>query len=449
MVSCTPPAPLPREVGLSTAVSSSPSALVGSSDVLAPKFSKSGENRTRDVQTSEESVTIDTRQGAVGLEPLSKSKAVEPEVARLAQRLTVGIEGPKDKARALYDWVTKEISYDTEFFRTGVFPDPDPAKVLVSRKAVCEGYSRLFVDLARAVGVEAVMVPGYSKGFLPGDDQKKESDPDHAWVATRWDGAWHLIDPTWGAGFIDPGRNFVAKPSGDWFDVPPQIFVASHLPSEVSWQLLEAPIPAQTFWSAPTVSLLKFEYGLKLESHPLGLIQSSGPFEVKVSSTKPCHLMATFIQEGMPDQDGATLVERRGKEFIIHVAPPQAGRYRLLLLVGPTNSKKTESAVSYDVDARSGVSWSYPKAFGAFAQHEAQLLAPRSDLKKGQAADFLLKVPGANEVMAVIDDVNYRFSHHDDSFRLKLIPTGKNVTIFASFDRLEDFHGLLEFRVNP
>ncbi|HEX8432199.1 MAG TPA: transglutaminase domain-containing protein, partial [Longimicrobium sp.] len=137
------------------------------------------------------------------------AEASSPAV--LAARLTAGLATDREKARSIYRWMTHNIEYDADAFFGNRFAIPlqTPQAVLRRRKAVCEGFSLLYVTLARSAGLEAVEVIGFAKAFS-GDVNNPVRRQKHAWNAVRVDGRWHALDTSWGAGDIE-GRRFVRR----------------------------------------------------------------------------------------------------------------------------------------------------------------------------------------------------------------------------------------------
>jgi transglutaminase-like putative cysteine protease len=76
-------------------------------------------------------------------------------IRRLAQDLTKDIKSPRDKARALYHWVNKNIRYsDISIGRGGWAPKSADA-VLKDKHGDCKGMSVLMVALLAAVGIDS------------------------------------------------------------------------------------------------------------------------------------------------------------------------------------------------------------------------------------------------------------------------------------------------------
>ncbi len=170
-------------------------------------------------------------------------------VAQLAADLTKGLSTEKEKARAIYVWLTEHISYDV---RTAFDEDAEAEEVvakqksrvvLKSKKAVCEGYANLFCDLCSAAGVKAFRAVGPVKnmyGRIPRSG--------HAWNLVRADGQWGLVDATWGAGNVDDeAQKFARQFNPDFFFAAPETMIKNHLPTDPLFQLSTQPINLQQF----------------------------------------------------------------------------------------------------------------------------------------------------------------------------------------------------------
>ncbi|MFP4090707.1 MAG: transglutaminase domain-containing protein [Cyclobacteriaceae bacterium] len=155
----------------------------------------------------------------------------------------------REKVRAFYVWISQNISYDVDLFRRyrpGVSLQITPADVLKQKKAVCQGYSDLLKAMCEIAGIEARVIPGYSKGF--GNQNRTDfSNADHAWNAVRIGGEWQLIDATWGAGGLDEKMKYISKFNDKYFLSAPEEFVKDHMPLYPMWQLLDCPVSMRAF----------------------------------------------------------------------------------------------------------------------------------------------------------------------------------------------------------
>lgn len=160
-------------------------------------------------------------------------RALEEELAAVAKYLVSQERDPFQRVKALHDYVADRVVYDVEAYRTKKFNSQQPEDVFKNRKGVCAGYANLLAAMGQAVGEEIVTVSGdaYGLGGL---------EP-HAWNAARIEGEWYLIDATWDAGYVR-GDFFGQKYNTTWLFTPPKDFLASHIPDDPAWQLLDEPV---------------------------------------------------------------------------------------------------------------------------------------------------------------------------------------------------------------
>ncbi|WP_235864020.1 transglutaminase domain-containing protein [Sutcliffiella halmapala] len=138
-----------------------------------------------------------------------------PEIIQLAEEITKGIDSERDKAKAVYEYVAKNVSYDVEKFKTYDFHWDDSAlKTLELKTGVCQDYAYLAIALFRSIDMEARFVEGYTR-------------EKHAWVEVSVNGDWLTMDPTWGAGYVQ-GDEFVAQYRDDYFDPNQEEFEKTH-----------------------------------------------------------------------------------------------------------------------------------------------------------------------------------------------------------------------------
>ena len=149
-----------------------------------------------------------------------------------------------DILKAIYFWVAKSVLYDVENLSNINFEE-NPRDLIErtfrTKKAICQGYAELFNDLCRRSGIQSYVVHGYTK------QEGEVKNAGHAWVVTNTGNKWYFFDPTWGAGYVLEGK-FVKSFSSDYFMVPPETFILSHIPFDPMWQCLDYPISIQDFY---------------------------------------------------------------------------------------------------------------------------------------------------------------------------------------------------------
>jgi transglutaminase/protease-like cytokinesis protein 3 len=168
---------------------------------------------------------------------------------KLAERIQKDFTSEHDKARAIYSWIALNLNYDLKTY----LDPPEPKtftsknelenakqiqlahasttqKAFRSKKAVCEGFSLLYQQLATLSGLKCQFVTGDSKRLL-NDIGRKRLGSNHAWNTVQIDGKWILIDVTWGEGYFDEKRQVsVKKFTPMYFDMAPDYFYMTHFP---------------------------------------------------------------------------------------------------------------------------------------------------------------------------------------------------------------------------
>ena len=160
------------------------------------------------------------------------NSAQEASISSLAAYLSEPASTDLEKTRAIYIWLTKHISYNDTGYNSGDYGDNSAVGVLQSRRAVCEGYSNLFLALGEEMGLVVKKIKGYSKGYsyYPG---KPMTETDHAWNQVRIDGEWRIFDATWGEGYgttVNGKLKSVKEYEEYWFNVDPYEAIFNHYP---------------------------------------------------------------------------------------------------------------------------------------------------------------------------------------------------------------------------
>lgn len=164
----------------------------------------------------------------------------------------------KEKVTAIFRWITDNISYHrpyinknrkkssvtvNDFEEEGALPPLNSRvalKVLRDRKAVCEGYARLFKELCDHAGLSTQIITGFARSRFEAPDRRFSSN--HTWNAVKIDSTWHLLDPTWASGYIlRSSGEFVRQYDAYYFLTPPEEFAKHHFPDDPRWTLLEHP----------------------------------------------------------------------------------------------------------------------------------------------------------------------------------------------------------------
>ena len=212
-------------------------------------------------------VTSSRRTTSEKSENIQSPKKKKKTISKLAAQLSIGAETDLQKARAIYDWLTENISYDDRGYNSGQYSPTDANSVLKNSVAVCDGFASLFLALGQEMGLEIEKVSGYSKGYSyrPG---QRFSRTTHAWNRIKINGEWRMFDATWGGGngtTVGGKLKSVKEFDAFWFDTDPFAFVFSHYPEDGQTQLTR-PLTKEQFERLPKVDKGYFELGFNAKS---------------------------------------------------------------------------------------------------------------------------------------------------------------------------------------
>jgi transglutaminase/protease-like cytokinesis protein 3 len=277
----------------------------------------------------------------------SRDRPVDPRVAALALEITRDCKSDAERARALYDWVTRHISYDWREWahivggaKAYAMPH-DPLSVLERGTTVCAGYAWLYNDLARAVALESTFLLGDVRGFRGTADDALITPYQHAWNSVKIDDAWVLLDATWGA--RQPGEAEVdyRLRNDTYFATPADQNIFDHLPESEEWQLLDEPLPKEQFATLPNLKPPYFRDGLSLVNHLSDTIRmpAGGSTAVNLLAPEGVRIAATLSRDGQDaGRDHLTVVEAGAQRQVV-VSTLPAGDYLLRLYSKPAGAE--------------------------------------------------------------------------------------------------------------
>lgn len=139
------------------------------------------------------------------------------ECVKKANELSEGAHNEEEVVKAIYDYVTKNIKYDTkkaETITTIQLPDPD--ETMTSGKGICFDYASLTASMLRSQGIPTKVIFGY----VSPDDLYHAWNmfytEETGWVQVKFSvdpNNWNRIDLTFSAGgtsekFIGDGTNY-------------------------------------------------------------------------------------------------------------------------------------------------------------------------------------------------------------------------------------------------
>jgi len=211
---------------------------------------------------------------------------------------------PKDKVRAIFDWIAYNISFDLKAGRNNDNEKTNTELVLKNRKANAAGYAALFQDMCSVVKIRCLTVDGYAK-YNTEQITEKPDEFNHTWAVVQLGQSpetWYYVDPTWGSGYTDDKMTkFTKAYNDDYFFADKNIFNFQHFPDNDAWRLGPGPKSLSSFFSLPLVKSAAYEFRLGKFSPAGGVIKaklnSPVSFNIKVSTNNPIEIVSLVIGE--------------------------------------------------------------------------------------------------------------------------------------------------------
>jgi transglutaminase/protease-like cytokinesis protein 3 len=183
-----------------------------------------------------------------------------------------------DKARAIFDWIAYNISFDTKAARNNGNEKMNSDNVLKTRKANAAGYAALFQDMCSVAKIRCLTVDGYVKNDLEQLGEKPD-EFNHTWNVVQLGqspDSWYYVDPAWGSGYTDEKLNTFTKAYNDaFFFADKRIFNYQHFPDNGAWLLGTGVKSGKDFFAMPIVKNHAYDFGISNFSPSTGLIKAN------------------------------------------------------------------------------------------------------------------------------------------------------------------------------
>lgn len=139
------------------------------------------------------------------------AKRILPQVKSLSDEICTGLSSDYDKARALAQWVSRNMYYDKDASENGVTDDMQTLEhVLKTHRSVCFGWSNLYSALCQAQGIWCANASGSvvtgSRCFM---ETSVEDERSHSWNLLVIDGRRIWVDTVWDSSNSYDGRRYV------------------------------------------------------------------------------------------------------------------------------------------------------------------------------------------------------------------------------------------------
>lgn len=279
---------------------------------------------------------------------------------KLADRIEKDFDSDAERARAIYSWIAFNIRYDYNAYlnppRVQGFSYSTEAekqrkikqlndnliqKAFNSKKAVCEGFTALYQNLAEQVGLKCEIVKGDSKTRLA-DIGRKNTSSNHAWNMVLINKKWRLIDVTWGQGYYDSNKGRMVNDFNPiYFDTDPDYFFAKHFPDSGSF--LGSRLSKDDFLNGPLIynKTIENDYRIKTPSSGILEVKNGDKITVEIKNVSKSNQVFYLNKKNQPVKVQNPKEKRGALEFQILI-DSNVGNYITIFV-------DTDSIVSFKI----------------------------------------------------------------------------------------------------
>ncbi|MEI6217572.1 MAG: transglutaminase domain-containing protein [bacterium] len=318
----------------------------------------------------------------------------------------------KQKARAIFRWISANISYDVSMLKNKKGRNKTAEELFESRWGICGCYVNLYQRLAELGGLRSTPVYGYSRGYgyTPGTDVR---DNTHAWIAAWFEGGWHLIDPTWGSGYIDKSDTFRRQLNDYYFGTPPGELVLTHFPMDPKFQFRTSPMSLREFTEQVYLYPDFIRLGLHIGNRTKASIETGSDVLVTLRANNTTYLVADVQRAETTLPHSLALVQNAMGTFEIRAQFPTPGDYILNIYAQQKDSSNDADkkdflpVMQYAVKASAGKGdrAGFPEFTAAFVGGSGRLYAPMDgSLQAGSVQSFKIQIPNAVKVAVIMGE---------------------------------------------
>lgn len=241
-----------------------------------------------------------------------------------------------ERLRAIYVWMTENVSYDCIAYHNRKKLKAEPWEVYKYKRSICAGYANLFKELCELLSIECDVISGYALND-PKQTGKEFKKDNHAWNRVKLDdGKWYLIDATWGSGYTDEKVKKYTKEFNDYFYLtPPEQFILNHYPSKKKMQMLDKSVSKTTFINFPFASFGVFENKIKAFSPIKYCIKTKTNelihFSYQTFDEQSIDSVKILLERGKEKSGWATDIVHEKREYYFDISFPEEGVFTMYI----------------------------------------------------------------------------------------------------------------------
>ncbi|MCQ2959224.1 MAG: hypothetical protein MJ198_03430 [Bacteroidales bacterium] len=283
--------------------------------------------------------------------PRFQAKSVE----KLSDALAKNCSNDEEVVLSYAYWICKNLKLDYAEYEKRQAETKSIKKILRSRKALADGYTKLFVELCSSQKIPAIYVSGYTKDYdyVAGDTLYRA---EYAWALVKLGDEWNIMDLTAASSKVTSVVSPVSKVLWTLFKVPysshlvavkdynpaflyvdPKTFAKQHLPAVDVFQLMRYPLPMSYYMAGDSAINVYFENYPEVQknSEELDVFETKGFYDRNLyfadksleTNAFTQYTKALYYYYAVKMFFNATYIEEKGKVFASLEESQKALRY--------------------------------------------------------------------------------------------------------------------------
>ncbi|XP_064097723.1 uncharacterized protein LOC135209071 [Macrobrachium nipponense] len=286
---------------------------------------------------------------------LNTPDTIGQDSSELVRYLCLPATDDLERLRAIFRWVTENISFDWKYVDESQTVD----EILESRAGVSKDYVVIMVELCHLAGIRVKKIQGFARphDFRIGTVFVPDNDPLHTWSAVFLFGSWRLISLFFFPGHMDAHGKYHRHLKEHYFLTDPDQMIFTHFPyhnMELDydrWQLLDRPLTLEEFNSLPKVMPEFWACRLRLDRPKSSPVTFKTQTEITLSSNVLIRYKYRFFPADDEEGEDASInqwvfctMKDNDATVSFMIQPPEADSYILKIYAGVEEFLEDEGA---------------------------------------------------------------------------------------------------------
>ena len=347
-----------------------------------------------------------------------------------------------EKAWLAFKWMGVKVKYSQNDVIDKDSPNP------YSNPKKYAGHSVIYKKLVEAMGLESEKIEGFAKDATY-NPEFPLSEPNHMWNAVKLENVWKLVDSGWSSSEGEKNDDF-------YFCADPAIFIRSHFPDDVKWQLLKEPVSKPEFDVMNGYNRYFYDYGLLSANPDRCVVSSDNEFQcsIKYNSSINVDILSKLssIVDGNPVViENGTFIQKLENHFKIYAILNKKGKYLVELYAAINNMKNYKFVFDYRItcDKDSKEEMKFPIAMAGYNETQPVLFEPlASHLKIGDKINFKVKLNRAFGAAIVVGEKWIHLKREENIFEGEAEIDNDDVGLFYTKHGEKNYSQVFKFPID-